>query len=181
VIILAPMFTVFWAVLLLVAISIYDAIAVWKLKHMITLATAQAEEKMFAGLLIPYTKQKDKEGRQSSKPIESASVPNAEIKTQIKLSIPKGFKDGEVKSAILGGGDIAFPMIFSGSVMTWLIEQGISKNIAFLQVMIISLFAGIALFLLLVYSKKDRFYPAMPFISAGCFIGYGIVLLLQIL
>ncbi len=166
-IMLAPLFTVFWAVLLLVAISIYDAIAVWKLKHMITLAKAQAEEKMFAGLMIPYSKRDSKD----------KVVP----KSKISIEIPKGVKDGPVKSAILGGGDIAFPMLFAGSVMTWLIQQGLSKGSAFFESLIISLFAGIALFLLLIKGKKDTFYPAMPFITAGCMVGYGVIRMILLL
>jgi presenilin-like A22 family membrane protease len=97
-------------------------------------------------------------------------------KTEIKKEIPKGFEQKRVKSAILGGGDIAFPLMFSGSVMTWLLESGVSKNLAFFESLIVPLFAGIALLLLLLKSKKDKFYPAMPFITAGCLIGYGILL-----
>jgi len=168
-ILISPLFNVFWAVMLLIVISIYDMIAVWKLKHMITLATAQADQKMFAGLLIPYTKSKI-----------LAKTPDIKhtVKSEVKLKIPKGFEEKEVKSAILGGGDIAFPLLFAGSIMTWLIQQGISRQLAFFQSLIISLFAGIALFLLLIKSKKDKFYPAMPFISLGCFVGLGIIYLL---
>jgi len=156
-ILLSPIFSVFWAIMLLIAISAYDALAVWKLKHMITLAKAQAEEKMFAGLLIPYSK----------------------VEFHIKADIPKGFKEKGVKSAILGGGDIAFPMLFAGSVMTWLIQEGITQQFAYFLSLIIPLFAGISLFILLLKSKKDKFYPAMPFITVGCLIGYWIVLLLH--
>ncbi len=184
-IMLAPLFTVTLAVLLLIAISIYDAIAVWKLKHMITLATAQADEKMFAGILIPYQKQEIKESKTEKKAYEEIKkketkedTKEATIKTKIEMKIPKGFKEENVKSAILGGGDIAFPMLFAGAVMTWLIEQGIAQNISFFYSLIVSLFAGIALFLLFIKSKKDKFYPAMPFISAGCFVGLGVVYVL---
>ena len=166
-ILISPLFTIFWAILLLIAISIYDMIAVWKLKHMVTLAKAQADQKMFAGLLIPYSKSKIIMSQ--NKTVE---------KEEIKVSIPKGFKEKEVKSAILGGGDIAFPLLFTGSIMTWLIQQGISREIAFFQSLIVSLFAGIALFFLLIKSKKDKFYPAMPFISLGCFIGLAIIYLI---
>ena len=96
----------------------------------------------------------------------------------VEVKIPKGFKEKEVKSAILGGGDIAFPLLFAGAIMTWLIQQGISKELAFFQSLIVSFFAGIALFVLLLKSKKDKFYPAMPFISLGCFIGLAVVYLI---
>ncbi|MEK6940441.1 MAG: presenilin family intramembrane aspartyl protease [Nanoarchaeota archaeon] len=69
--------------------------------------------------------------------------------------------------AILGGGDIAFPLIFAGVLM---VDYG------FLS-LIISLTAMLGLLTLLFISKKKRYYPAMPFITAGCFVGYGILLL----
>ena len=47
----------------------------------------------------------------------------------------------------------------------------------FLKTLIITLFTTIALLLLFLLSKKDRFYPAMPFLSAGCLLGYGVMLL----
>ena len=53
-----PFLNLFSAFMLLIAISIYDAIAVWKSKHMIKLAEFQTTTKVFAGLLIPYTKGK---------------------------------------------------------------------------------------------------------------------------
>ena len=168
-ILIAPLFTLFWAIMLLIAISIYDMIAVWKLKHMITLAQAQADQKMFAGLFIPYSKSKFQ---------TSTTVSKLKEKSEIKVAIPKGFKEKEVKSAILGGGDIAFPLLFTGAVMTWQIQNNVSQQMAFFQSLIVSLFAGIALFLLLIKSKKDKFYPAMPFISVGCFIGLGIIYLI---
>ena len=199
-IMLSPMFNVFWGIMLLLAISVYDAIAVWKLKHMITLAKAQAERKMFAGLLIPYTNDAKDEthiedfpeeipkniSKKNSKRIDipnpekivKTNVPVANKSANIKTEIPKGINQEGVKSAILGGGDIAFPMLFAGSVMTSLIENGLSKNMAYFQSLIIPVFAGIALFLLMTKGQKDKFYPAMPFITTGCLIGYGIILLL---
>jgi len=159
-IIISPMFNLFWAAMLLIAISIYDMIAVWKSKHMITLAEAQSDNEMFAGLMIPYKSETKTK------------------KAEVKIKISKNIKGGKTTSAILGGGDVAFPMIFAGSVMTFLIEAGISKEMAFFRTLPISLFAGAALFLLFIKSEKGKFYPAMPFISIGCFIGYGIVLLL---
>ncbi|MBL7057238.1 hypothetical protein ISS09_03070, partial [Candidatus Woesearchaeota archaeon] len=83
-----------------------------------------------------------------------------------------------VKNAILGGGDVAFPLIFAGVVMETLIRQGLSLQIAFLQTCIVAVFATIAIFSLFVFAKKEKFYPAMPTITIGCLIGYAIILLL---
>jgi len=53
----------------------------------------------------------------------------------------------------------------------------VAKQNAFFISIIISIFAAIALFLLFLKSEKGKFYPAMPFISAGCIVGYLITLL----
>lgn len=158
---------VIMGVLLLVIIAIYDAYAVWHSKHMVKMANFQTEAKLFAGLTVPY------------KPKENNKV-------DIKVTIPSGSDFNSVekseKIAILGGGDISFPLIFSGIVMQSLImEFGVDKTLAFFETQIITVFAALALLLLFIYGKKDRFYPAMPFISAGCLIGYGIIMLIQLI
>jgi len=140
-------FNLLSASILLVLISIYDAYAVWKSKHMIKLAQSQAKAKVFAGLLIPY-----KLGKKVKK--------GAKVRSE------------KVRTAILGGGDIGFPLIFAGVVL---------KELGLWQSLLIPVFAGLGLALLLWFSQEKRFYPAMPFISAGCFVGLGIVYLLSLL
>jgi len=140
-------FTISIAIILLILISIYDMYAVWKSKHMVKLAKYQSKQKVFAGLLVPYKLPKGMK----------------KIKKRGKGKLIK------VKTAVLGGGDIGFPLIFAGVVM---------KQFGFLKTLVIPVAVTIALFLLLYYSKKDKFYPAMPFISAGCLAGYVLVLLL---
>ncbi|MFC1800570.1 presenilin family intramembrane aspartyl protease [Nanoarchaeota archaeon] len=142
--ILVPIMNIFAAVALLILISIYDFWAVFKSKHMVKLAKFQTKSKVFAGLLIPY---------------------------QMPKKVPKGknVKTIKVKNAVLGGGDIGFPLIFAGVVM---------KTTSFLKVIPIPIFATLALLYLLTTAKEDKFYPAMPIITIGCFIGYGITLLI---
>jgi presenilin-like A22 family membrane protease len=82
------------------------------------------------------------------------------------------------KTAILGGGDIVFPLIFTGAVMNGLILNGLTKSAAFMQASIIILTTTIALALLFIYAKKGKFYPAMPFVTAGCLVGWVIVLVI---
>ena len=87
--ILTPILNVFWAFILLVLIAIYDMYAVWKSKHMVTMAKFQQGTNVFAGLMIPYTR---KEGKKV-------------MKTKLTSpGIPK--PAGEPKIAILGGGDV---------------------------------------------------------------------------
>lgn len=127
--IFAPIFTPFSVLVLLFLISVYDMIAVWSTKHMIKLAKFQTSLKVFAGLLVPY---------------------------------------GKNKAAILGGGDIGFPLLFTVVIY---------KSLG-LSALVIPLFVALALFLLLVKGKKDKYYPAMPYLSAGCIAGYFIAYLI---
>jgi len=161
--IFAPIINVFSAVMLLLLISAYDIYAVWKSKHMIKMAEFQSQSRLFAGLMIPYHKKDNvvKIEKKSQKPV-------------------KGKKTEKVRNAILGGGDIGFPLIFAGVVLKTLVAIGVNIYDAFLQTLIITGFTTIALAFLLFKSREDKFYPAMPFLSAGCFIGYGIVWLINL-
>lgn len=103
--------------------SIYDAIAVWKTRHMVSLAKFQTRSKLFAGLYVKYDKKKE---------------------------------------AILGGGDIAFPLLFAGVVL---------KVAGLLPASIVVLTTTLSLMLLLMLGKKNTYYPAMPFLFIGCFTG----------
>lgn len=125
---------------------------------MVKMAKFQTESKVFAGLMLHYSLPK-KANEAKSKKVKSIR-----------------------KSAILGGGDIAFPLLFSAAVMEHLIiDAGLPQASALLQAMVITVLATAMLGLLLLKSQKEKFYPAMPFISIGCFVGYGILWLLNFL
>jgi presenilin-like A22 family membrane protease len=156
--IFVPIMNVFSAFMMLLFISIYDMVAVWKIKHMIKLAKFQASTKVFAGLFIPYKRKEDKVVREG-------------VITKLKL---KPRKEG-ITTAILGGGDIGFPLIFAGVVMKGLMLK-YSFIAGFLISLIIPLFVSIALLTLFLKSKKDKYYPAMPFLSIGCLIGWLVIL-----
>ena len=49
-----PLFSVLWVFILLFAISLYDAYAVWKSKHMIKLAEFTTQTKLFPGFSLHY-------------------------------------------------------------------------------------------------------------------------------
>jgi len=151
--IFVPIINIFAAFMLLLIISIYDIIAVNKTKHMITLAKFQTKSKVFAGLMIPYEIGKDK------------------IVAKTKAAKKEGSK-----IAVLGGGDIGFPLIFAGVVMKDLMLSN-PELIGFLITLIIPLFTTIALTYLLLKGKQNKFYPAMPYLSVGCIIGYLVILL----
>ena len=146
--ILVPVMNMVAAVVLLIIISVYDFWAVNKSKHMIRLAQAQSKLEVFAGLQIPY------------------SLPQRAPKRAQKGKVRKI----AVRSAILGGGDIAFALLFTGVAMKFL--GGTEIVLGFQKALIIPLFTTAALAYLLFFGKKDKFYPAMPFITAGCLLGY---------
>lgn len=154
-----PIINLFSAIMLLVLISIYDMIAVWKSKHMIKLAKFQTEAKAFAGIALPYG---IKQGKTHF------------IKTT-KKSIKKTNKI-KAKIAILGGGDIIFPLIFAGVILKVLMLTN-NYYIGFIKTLIIPIFVSIALAILLIKAKKGKFYPAMPFLSLGCISGFALILI----
>lgn len=166
-VIFVPIFTVTSVFILLVLISLYDMFAVWKSKHMVKLAVFQAKSNMFAGLMIPYHDGHRSMGR-----------PGRGQKKENKDALVKA-PGKEERTAILGGGDIAFPLLFAGVAMADIIHlHNLAKPVALALSSVIPVTTTLALFGLLYAAKKDRFYPAMPFISIGCFVGYGILQLL---
>lgn len=152
VIILVKFLNLTWTVVLLLVISVYDMYAVWRSKHMVTMAKAQTEVNLFAGLYMP---------KKSTKKLREPAKPGSSI-------------------AILGGGDIAFPLLFSAVTMVWLIERGMSPQAALTQTLLVTFFATVALAGIFAYSKKGKFYPAMPALTVGCLLGLAIIALLGI-
>ncbi len=165
-VIFLPLLNVIAASILLIGISIYDIIAVWKTKYMIKLAKFQIEHlKIFTGFFLPYLKPKDKARVERLRAIakkerEKGKGIGAERFKKIKVP---------VQIAALGGGDVAFPLIFAGTI---LVAYG------FIASLITILCATLALLLLFMFSEKGKFYPAMPFLTAGCLLGLLIIVLL---
>lgn len=165
--IFVPIMNIFSALMLLLIISAYDMYAVWKSKHMVSMAKFQTENKLFSGIYVPY----DNKG--GIKPIKDVK----------KLTAGKssGKSKSSVNTAILGGGDIGFTLIFAGVVLKELINKGLPIITAFGEASIVALTTTIALSILFFKSEKGKFYPAMPFLTIGCLIGYGIVWILGIM
>lgn len=139
------------ASILLIGISIYDMYAVWHAQFMQKMAKYQIQKlRLFTGFFVPYL------GKKESMQIAQAKAKKIKDK-KIKVSV-----------AILGGGDVVFPIVFAGVVL---------NALGLVPALIISLGATAALAALFAFSEKGKFYPAMPFISAGCFIALGIAFL----
>ena len=90
---------------------------------------------------------------------------------QAKLSKSMKLKNKKIKVniALLGGGDIVFPMILAGVVLRTLDWQ---------HALLIPFGALLGLAYLFYRSEKGKFYPAMPFITVGCFIALAIAYLI---
>jgi presenilin-like A22 family membrane protease len=155
--VLIPLLNLFWTIVLLLAISLYDIWAVWHTSFMQKMAKFQIDNlKIFTGFFIPYAGKKDKmkikeikeKYKQKSEKFLEAKFKNAKIKVSL---------------AILGGGDIVFPIITAG-VMYNTFNSLISAGI-------ITLFATLSLLTLFVLARKGRFYPAMPFLTIGMYLG----------
>lgn len=95
----------------------------------------------------------------------------AKFQTKSKLFAGINIPYEEKKVAIIGGGDIGFPLLFAGVIL---------KTFNFTSAFIITITTTLALLALLIYSKKNRFYPAMPFLAIGCFLGYLIIKLINL-
>lgn len=144
-VIFVPLLTPVTCIVLLLLISVYDMYAVWHSKHMATMAQFQTGSGIFAGMMLPYSPKK------------------------IVLTQRPAKHDKQVRTAILGGGDVGFPLIFAGVVM---------KTMGVQHALVIPVCSALALFGLLWYGQKQKFYPAMPFLTAGCLVGYGLLFLL---
>ncbi len=147
-----PILNVWAVVVLLVIISAYDMYAVWHAGFMQKMAKFQIQKlKLFSGFFVPYMK---KEDRLALKKAKAQGLKTKKIKVNI---------------AILGGGDVVFPILLAGVVL---------RAMGLWQALIISIGATIALAYLFYRSEKGKFYPAMPFISIGCLIGLVIAYLI---
>ncbi len=147
-----------WSIiLLLLIISVYDMWAVWYSKFMVNLAKYQMKNlKMFTGFFVPYLQKKD---RTKFEKIKAVKPKSKAMKLMKKKNI-------QVSLAILGGGDVAFPLIFAGVALRW--------GAGLIPALLIVAGATLGLLGLFIYSKKGKFYPAMPFITVGCLIGYAV-------
>jgi len=127
-------------ILILIILSIYDFIAVYKTNHMVKIAKDMIEAGTILGLVFPF------------EPLGF-------------LKSTKEIKPGEGKFLVLGGGDVAFPLIFSVS----LLKFGILKSFF---VALFSLFGLFSNFLFFLLQRKREGIPALPLISLFSILGY---------
>ena len=144
-----PILNIWTIVILLIIISIYDVWAVWHSGIMQKMAQYQIQKlNVFSGFFIPYASKKVREKIKAMK--KNLSKKQLE-KKKIKINI-----------AILGGGDVIFPIITAGVVLrVW----------GLIPALLVIAGATLGLAYLFFLAEKKKFYPAMLFISAGIFLG----------
>ncbi len=150
-----PLLTLWSIILLLIIISIYDMWAVWHSGFMQKMAKYQINKlNLFSGFFVPYASKKVNE-----------KIRLIKQKSKSRKHAQKEFKKQKlrVNVAILGGGDVIFPIITSG-VMLKTAGFGIEGAL------FVTVGATLGLTYLFLNSEKKKFYPAMPFISAGIFL-----------
>ncbi len=130
---------------LLVIFSIYDFIAVYKTKHMIKMAKEMIEAGAIIALICPQR--------------------ISDFRASLKEVKPGG------KFLILGGGDVAFPLLLCAS----LIREGIFNS---LFVAIFALFGLSLSFFIFINQKIRRPIPALPPIALFSIIGFLITLII---
>ncbi|MBI2044113.1 hypothetical protein HYT24_01995, partial [Candidatus Pacearchaeota archaeon] len=134
----------FTLVVLLLIISLYDVWAVWHSGLMQKMAKYQINKlNVFSGFFVPYMSKRLKLKLQKMK------------KSQLKK------KKIRVNVAMLGGGDVVFSTIAAGVVL---------KTLGLVPALLVIVGATAGLTYLLMFSDKKKFYPAMPFITAGIVI-----------
>lgn len=132
------------AAVLLSILSVYDIIAVYKTKHMVKMAKEMAQRGALFAFVIP----------------EKISDIRAHI---------GGVKPGEEKFFMLGGGDVALPLLLVIST----VPQGIKQSL------IVAAFAFLGfLFTYILFSsqKVRRPMPALPPIALATILGYIVTL-----
>ena len=163
---------VFAIIALLVLISAYDIWAVWHSGLMQKMAKYQMDHvKVFSGFFIPYMTKKVKLQLEKIKKLKKSKKFKEKQANKIKINI-----------AILGGGDVVFPIIASGIMLRRFGFTSFNLFGAAVQLPVASLLvvagATLGLGFLLFMSQKKKFYPAMPYISAGILFAIGLSYLL---
>jgi len=144
-----PLLNIYTVIGLLVLISIYDMWAVWHSGIMQKMAKYQINKlKIFSGFFVPYVSKQMKTKIKKWK------------KTMKKTELKK--KKIKINIAILGGGDVIFPIITAGVML---------KTLGIVPAILVILGATLGLAYLFFFSEKKKFYPAMPFITGGIIVG----------
>ena len=161
-VIFIPILNIYTIIALLILISIYDIWAVWHSGIMQKMAKYQMEElHIFGSFLIPSMSKKDKEKLKNIKQkYKDKKIPMKMQKKKFKVNL-----------AILGGGDVIFPIITAGVFMWSFPSQALFGIAGLIPALFIISGALAGLIYLFIQTQKGKAYPAMPYITTGIFLG----------
>lgn len=144
--------TILPVVVLLVILAVYDAISVYKTRHMVALA--EGAIKMKAPLLFVVPKSRDYSFRR---------------KDAVSISMGNDKKKGDRGAYFLGMGDAIIPSILVISA-SWSYPPGdiLGLNLPALGAML-GTYAG---FILLMTTSRDRPQAGLPFLNSGSILGF---------
>ncbi len=143
-----PILNVITVIVFLLLISAYDIWAVWKSGIMQKMAKYQIDHlKIFTGFFVPYV---SKNVRKKLKKMKKSELRKRKVRVNV---------------ALLGGGDVIFPIITAGVML---------KTLGIWSALLVILGAMLGLVYLFFFAEKKKFYPAMPFITAGILVGIGV-------
>lgn len=151
--IFASMFNLSFIIIFLILLSIYDMWAVWKSGLMQKIAKFQINKLgLLGGFLIVYSNKKMKDKIKLLKQrYKGKKIPGSIVK---KYNL-------RVNLAILGGGDVIFPIIATGVFFKY--------TSSLLAAFLVMVGAFLALSCILLYGKKKKDYPAIPYLTTGIF------------
>ena len=117
-----PILNIWTIIILLIIISLYDMYAVWHSGFMQKMAKFQIQKlKLFSGFFVPYMKKEDRIKLKQAKTMAAKEKKMKKIKVHL---------------AILGGGDVVFPIMLAGVVL---------RTLGLWQAVVISIGATLAL------------------------------------
>lgn len=148
------------AIILLVILAIYDVVAVYKTKHMVKMAEAMIKKRVILGIIVPE--------RISGFYGLMTDVEKDKLQKKEKNTKPKTAKTG--RFMILGGGDLALPLLLISSVAVNNIWQSI--------VILIFALLGLTAMHFLFVKLKSKPMPALPPLAVFSILGYFVSLLI---
>jgi presenilin-like A22 family membrane protease len=153
--ILGISFAILPAFILLLALMVYDAIAVYRTKHMVSLADAVTDMKLPILLVMP----------------DSAGYDYPAAPT---LTAQRGQPVEERSAMFMGLGDIVIPGTLVVSAFVWLprapVDLGVGANLWIAAAALLGSLAGYAVLMRLVLRGNPQ--AGLPFLNGGALAGY---------
>ena len=142
---------IYLVLILLIILAIYDAISVYKTRHMIDLADTVMDLKLPVLLVIP-------------------KIRNYSLIKETK-SLKEKIKDGEERDAFfMGLGDIVMPGILVASVYNYFIMNNVDNGFLIALSVVIGTLVGFSI--LMIFVMKGKPQAGLPCLCGGAIIGY---------